>query len=109
MEQQLIDALKKAEKPEDIDDVSKVMIVARVTSALTEMGEATKEYLDKVQQIYAKREMELKIGGFTLILNATDSIMNQKIGEPVQMCVLGSGSNVLKNVQQIIGKIHGQV
>lgn len=107
MEQQLIDVLKKAEKLEDIDEVSKAMIMARVTSALAEMGTITTEYIDKVQRIYAKREMELKLGGFTLILNATDSITNQKIGEPVQMCILGRRDKARKNLAQIMEKMNG--
>lgn len=107
MEQQLLETLKKAEKPEDIDEVSMATIVARVTSALIEVSDITKEYLDKVKKIYSEKEMELKLGGFTLVLNATDSIVDAKINEPVQMCVLGSGNKVIKNIQQIMEELHG--
>ena len=51
MEQQLIDALNKAEKAEDIDEVSKAMIMTCVTSALMEVREATTEYLTRLEKI----------------------------------------------------------
>ena len=107
MEQQLIDALNKAEKAEDIDEVSMMMIMARVASALSEVRDVIADCLTKVKQIYSEKEMELKLGGFTLVLNATDSIVDAKISEPVQMYILGSGSRVQKNLQQIMECIHG--
>ena len=102
MEQQLIEALEKAQKPEDIDDVSMAMIMSRVTNALSEVRNATTDYLEKIEQINKAHETELKLGGFTLVLNTTDSLTNN---EPMQMCVLGSKPNIMENLKQIMEKI----
>ena len=102
MEQQLIDALTKAENSEDIDEVSKAMIIARVASALKEVREATQEYLDKIKEIQQGHEMELKLGGLTLVLNVTDEIASTVHEGPTQMCILGHRDKVLKNIAQLV-------
>lgn len=107
MEQQLIDALNKANSSDDIDEVSKEMIVARVISVLTEVRDATQEYLDKLQAIQKDHAMELKLGGLALVLNVTDDIASAVHKGPTQMYALGNRDKMLKNIAQLMEKIHG--
>lgn len=107
MEQQLIDALEKAENPEDIDEVSRVMIMARVVNTLEQVRDVTRQYLEKLESIQKEHEFELKLGGLTVVLNVTDDIVSKEFKGPIQMCVLGSGGKIQKNLQQIMEHLYG--
>lgn len=99
MEQQLIDALNKAESPDDIDDVSKAMITARITDALVKVRELTAQYLMNVEALQKQYALELKLGGLAIVLNVTDDTYGN------QMCILGSRDKVLKNMAQLTEKV----
>jgi len=107
MEQQLIDVLDNAEHPDDIDDISKDMITARVMNALEQVSEVTFKYLKEIEKLQKMYAMELKLGGFSLVLNATNDIVKMKHKKPTQTCVLGSKSNVMDSITQILEVIHG--
>ena len=107
MEQQLINILERAKNEEDIDEVSKLMIMTRVINALDQVRDATQKYLEKLESIQKEHEMELKLGGLTVVLNVTDDVASKEFNGPTQMCVLGSGGKVQKNLQQIMEHLHG--
>lgn len=102
MEQQLIDVLEKAKSPDDIDEVSKAMIMARVTDALMQVRKLTQKYLSDLNAIQKECELELKLGGLTVVLNVTDDVVLSKTGDSNQACILGSRNKLLKNLSQIM-------
>jgi len=101
MEKQLIDALEKAKTPDDIDDVSKAMIAARVINALVKVRKLTEQYLTNIEAVQKEYACELKLGGLAVVLNVTDSLL---FGNDGQMCILGSKDDVLKNITQLTEK-----
>lgn len=106
MEQQLIDALNKAESPDDIDDVSKAMITARITDALVKVHELTAQYLMNLEAVQKQHAFELKLGGLTVVLNVTDEVFKSSVPDAHnQICILGSRDKVLKNIAQITEKV----
>ena len=104
MEQQLIDVLNNAENPDDINDVSKAMITARVMNALVKVRKLTATYLENLEAIQKENSIELKLSRLTVVLNVTDDISSENIN---QTCILGSRDSVLKNVAQLMEKLNG--
>lgn len=105
MEQQLIDVLEKAKNEDDIDEVSKAMIAARVTDALVKVRELTAQYLESLEAIQKEHKLELKLGGLAVVLNVTDDMSNPACKGPTQMCVLGPRDKVLKNLTHVMERI----
>lgn len=102
MEQQLIDVLERTESPDDIDDISKAMIMSRVTDILIQVRELTQRYLKGIEAIQKEHAIELKLSGLTVVLNVTDDVASSVLKGPTQSCVLGSRDKVLKNIAQIM-------
>lgn len=96
MEKYLLDTMKKAHNPGDVDDVSKAMIVARVLNALEQVRELTNQYLKNLEALNKEYVDELKLGGLAIVLNITDDL-----AEGTQACVLGKKESVMKNIAQI--------
>lgn len=102
MEKQLIDVLEKASTVDDIDDVSKAMVIARVTNALVKVHKLTVQYLTNLEAVQKEYACELELGGLAVVLNVTDDL---SFGNVEQMCILGSKDNVLKNIMQLTEKV----
>lgn len=105
MEQQLIDVLEKAKSADDIDEVSKAMIMARIVDAIMQVRELTQKYLKDLDALQKEHELELKMGGLTVVLNVIDDIVNTKAKDSLQMCILGSKNKVFDNIKQIMERV----
>lgn len=97
MEKYLLDMMMKADNTDDVDDVSKAMIVSRVVNALKQVRELTNQYIKNLQALSNEYADELKLGGLAVVLNVTTDIL----AECKQACVLGNSDNVMKNIANI--------